>query len=57
MHVCSEVTREESKELPVISLFPCIMVTLSGNSIEYNGGPVCGNITASERGHGYQEVG
>ena len=43
--------------MPFLSHFPCIMATLSGNSIEYNGGPVYGNITASERGHGYQKVG
>ena len=53
MNDCSEVTREENKEMPFLSHFPCIMATLSGNSIEYNGGPVYGNITASERGHGY----
>ena len=36
VNVFSEGTREESKELPVLSLFPFIMATLSGNSIEYN---------------------
>ena len=29
--VCSEGTREESKELPVLSLFACIMATLNRN--------------------------
>ena len=34
--VCSEGTRQESKELPVLSIFACIMATLNGNSIEHN---------------------
>ena len=36
VNVRSEETREESKELPVLSLFACIMATLSRNSIEDN---------------------
>ena len=36
VNVCSEGTREESKELPVLSPFPCIMATLSRNSIGYH---------------------
>ena len=36
VNVCSEGTREKSKELPVLSLFPCIMATLSRDSIGYN---------------------
>ena len=31
VNVCSEGTREESKELPVLSLFVCIMATLNRN--------------------------
>ena len=56
-NVCSEWTREESKELPVLSLFACFMATLHRNSIEHNWGPVYGNMAASERGPGSQEVG
>ena len=33
VNVCSEGTREESKELPVLSLFACIMATLNKNFI------------------------
>ena len=29
VNVCSEGTREESKELPVVSIFACIMATLN----------------------------
>ena len=31
VNVCSEETKEESKELPVLSLFVCIMTTLNRN--------------------------
>ena len=31
VNVCSEETKEESKELPVLSLFACIMATLNRN--------------------------
>ena len=31
VNVCSEGTREENKELPVLSLFACIMATLNRN--------------------------
>ena len=55
--VCSEGTREKSKELPVVSILVCIMATLNRNSIEHNRGPVYGNITASDRGTESQEVG
>ena len=57
VNVCSEWTREESKELPVLALFACFMATLHRNSIEHNWGPVYGNMAASERGPGSQEVG
>ena len=36
VNVCSEGTREESKELPVLALFACFMATLHRNSIEHN---------------------
>ena len=36
VNVCSQGTREESKELPVLSLFACIMGTLNRNFIGYN---------------------
>ena len=36
VNVCSEGTREESKELPVLSLFACIMATLNRNFIRCN---------------------
>ena len=36
VNVSSEGTREESKVLPVLSLFACIMATLNRNSIEHN---------------------
>ena len=36
VNVHSEGTKEEIKELPVLSLFPCIMATLSRNSIGYH---------------------
>ena len=36
VNVCSEGKRETSKELHVLSLFPCILATLSRNSIGYN---------------------
>ena len=36
MNVSSEGTREESKVLPVLSLFACFMATLHRNSIEHN---------------------
>ena len=36
VNVCSEGTREESKELPVLSLFACIMATLNRNFIGCN---------------------
>ena len=57
VNACSNGTREESKEMPVLSIFPCIMATLSRNSIGYNSGPVYGIIPASERGQGSQDVG
>ena len=56
VNVCSEWTREESKELPVLSIFACIMTTLNRNCMEHNWGPVYGNITASDRGPGFQDV-
>ena len=56
VNVCSEWTREESKELPVVSILVCIMASLNRNSIEHNRGPVYGNITASDRGPGFQDV-
>ena len=31
VNVCSEGTKEESNELPVLSLFTCIMATLNRN--------------------------
>ena len=31
VNVCSKGTREESKELPVVSIFACIMATLNRN--------------------------
>ena len=36
VNVRSEETREEGKELPVLSFFACIMATLNRNSIEDN---------------------
>ena len=36
VNVSSEGTREESKVLPVPSLFACFMATLHRNSIEHN---------------------
>ena len=36
VNVCSEGTREESKGLPVLSLFVCIMATLNRNFTECN---------------------
>jgi len=36
VNVCSEGTREESKALPVLSLFACIMATLNRNFIGCN---------------------
>ena len=57
VNVCSEGKREASKDLPVISIFACVMATLNRNSIEHNWGLVYGNIAASERGPGSQEVG
>ena len=36
VNVCTEGTIEESNELPVPSLFACIMATLNRNSIEHN---------------------
>ena len=54
--VYSEWTREESKEQPVVSIFACVMATLIRNSTERNWGPVYGNITASDRRPGFQEV-
>ena len=57
VNVCSEGTREESKKLPVLSLFACIMATLNRNFFGCNLGPVHGNMAASDRGPGSQEVG
>ena len=57
VNVSSEGTREESKVLPVLSLFACFMATLHMNSIEHNWGPVYGNMAASDRGPGSQKVG
>ena len=57
VNVCSEGTREESKELPVLSIFACIMTTLNRNFIGCNLSPVYGNMAASDRGPGSQEVG
>ena len=54
--VCTEWTREESKELPVVSIFACIMTTLNRNCIEHNWGPVYGNIATSDRGPAFQDV-
>ena len=56
VNVCSEWTREESKELPVVSILACIMATLNRNSIEQNWGLVYGNNAASDRGPGFQNV-
>ena len=56
VNVCSEWTREESKELPVVSILACIMATLNRNSIEHNWGLVYGNNAASDRGPGFQDV-
>ena len=36
VNVCSEGTREESKELLVLSLFVCIIATLNRNFIRCN---------------------
>ena len=36
VNVCSEGTREKSKELPVLYLSSCIMAILSKNSIGYD---------------------
>ena len=52
-----EGTRDERKELPVLSIFECIMATLNRNFIRCNLGPVYGNMAASDRGPGTQEVG
>ena len=57
VNICSEGTREESKELPVLSIFACIMTTLNRNFIGCNLSPVYGNMAASDRGPGSQEVG
>ena len=57
MNECREGTREESKELPALSLFACIMATLKRNATGCNGGLVYRNIAASDRGPGFQEVG
>ena len=57
VNVYSEGTREESKELPILSLFACIMATLNRNFFGCNLGPVHGNMAASDRGPGSQEVG
>ena len=57
MDVCSEGTREESKELPVLPLFVGIMATLNRNFIWCNGSPVYGNMAASDSGPESQEVG
>ena len=56
VNVCSKGTREESKELPVLSLFACIMATLNRNFIGCNWGPVYGNIATSDRGPAFQDV-
>ena len=56
VNVCSEWTREESKELPVPSMFACIMAALNRSFIGQNWGLVYGNITASDRGPGFQDV-
>ena len=57
MNVCSEETKEESKELPVLSLFVCIMTTLNRNFIGCNLGPVYLNMPANDRVPESQEVG
>ena len=57
VNVCSEGTRKKSKELPVLTLFVGIMATLNRNFIWCNWGPVYGNMAASDRGPGSQEVG
>ena len=56
MNVCHEGTREESEELPALSLFACIMATLKRNATGCNGGLVYRNIAASDRGPGFQYV-
>ena len=56
VNVCSEWTRKEHKELPVVSILACIMATLNRNSIEHNWGLVYGNNAASDRGPGFQNV-
>ena len=57
VNVCREGRREESKELPGLSLFTCMMATLKRNAIGCNRGLVYRNIVASDRGPGSQEVG
>ena len=57
VNVCTEGTIEESNELPVPSLFACIMATLNRNFTGCNWGPMDGNMAASDRGPGSQEVG
>ena len=56
VNVYSEGTRGECKELPVLYLSSCIMAILSKNSIGYDWGPVYGNIPATERGQGSQDL-
>ena len=54
VNVCSEWTRKEHKELPVVSILACTMATPNRNSIKHNWGLVYGNIAASDRGPGFQ---
>ena len=42
VNVCSEGTTEESNEMPVLSLFACIVSTLNRNYFGCNWGPVYG---------------
>lgn len=49
VNVCCEGRREESKELPGLSLFACMMATLKRNAIGCNRGLVDRNIAASDR--------
>ena len=56
VNVCSEGTTEESNEMPVLSLFACIVSTLNRNYFGCNWGPVYGNMAASDRGPESQQT-
>ena len=49
VNVCSEWTRKEHKELPVVSILACTMATPNRNSIKHNWGLVYGNIAAIDK--------